>query len=54
MDDVLPGVIIDAVLGIDMNVTDEFKGQLDDIIFYDDYRGRELKTKEVKWAWCII
>ena len=29
MDDVLPGVIIDGVLGIDMNVTDEFRSQLD-------------------------
>ena len=34
MDDVLPGVIIDAVLGIDMNQTDVFKGQLNKIMFY--------------------
>ena len=34
MDDVLPGVIIDAVLGIDMNETTVFKGQLDDIMYY--------------------
>ena len=32
MDDVLTGVIIDGVLGIDMNVTDEFKSQMDAVI----------------------
>ena len=29
MDDVLPGVVIDGILGIDMNVTDEFMSQMD-------------------------
>ena len=32
MDDVLPGVIIDGVMGIDMNVTDEFMSQMDFMI----------------------
>ena len=44
MDDVLPGVIIDAVLGIDMNETDVFKGQLDDIVYYRS--GDPGRTKE--------
>ena len=49
MDDVLPGVIIDAVLGIDMNETDVFKGQLDDIVYYRSGDPGELKRmkKEV-------
>ena len=47
MDDVLPGMIIDAVLGIDINVTDEFRGQLDEIVYYDRNEGRHPKTKEV-------
>ena len=43
MDDVLPGVIIDAVLGIDMNDTRAFKGQLDDIMYYRRNNPEELK-----------
>ena len=31
MDDLLTGVIIDGVLGIDLNVTDEFRSQFDDM-----------------------
>ena len=41
MDDILPGVIIDAVLGIDMNVTDEFKSQRDLI-----FGGNSSEVKE--------
>ena len=50
MDDILPGVIIDAVLGIDMNETLVFKGQLDDIMYYNSNDPEELKRvkKEVK------
>ena len=49
MDDVLPGVIIDSVLGIDMNETLVFKGQLDDIMYYNSNDPKELKRmkKEV-------
>ena len=42
MDDVLPGVIIDGVLGIDMNVTDEFMSQLD---FPISGNSAEMKIK---------
>ena len=43
MDDLLPGVIIDAVLGIDMNETLVFKGQLNDIMYYNSNDPEELK-----------
>ena len=42
MDDVLTGVIIDGVLGIDMNVTDEFKSQMDGIISGSSIRIKEM------------
>lgn len=42
MDDVLPGVIIDGVLGIDINVTDEFMSQLD---FPISGNSAEMKVK---------
>lgn len=50
MDDVLPGMIIDGVLGVDLNVTDEFKGQLDDIIYVqaDDREELNKLKKEVR------
>ena len=32
MDDILTGVIIDGVLGIDLNVTDEFRSQWADTV----------------------
>ena len=49
MDDILPGVIIEAVLGIDIHDTDAFKGQLDDIMYYKSNDPEELKRmkKEV-------
>ena len=49
MDDVLPGVIIDAVLGIDMNETTIFKGQLDDVMYYrgNDPGEQRRMRKEV-------
>ena len=43
MDDILPGVIIDAVLGIDMNETLAFKGQLDNIMYYRRNDPEQLK-----------
>ena len=43
MDDILPGVIIDAVLGIDINETAVLKGQLDDIMYYSSNNPEELK-----------
>ena len=55
MDDILPGVIIDAVLGIDMNETLAFKGQLDDIVYYNSNDPEELKRlkKEVQVTYNI-
>ena len=32
MDDVLPGVIIDGVLGVNLTSIDDFKSQLDDVV----------------------
>ena len=43
MDDILPGVIIDAVLGIDINETAVLKGQLDDIMYFTSNNPEELK-----------
>ena len=48
MDDILPGVIIDGVLGIDLNVTDEFKGQLDDIVLYHSNEPGDPNKKDTK------
>lgn len=48
MDDVLPGVIIDGVLGIDLNVTDEFKSQLD-----FTFGGNSEEVKEQAQVGCI-
>ena len=42
MDDILPGVIIDGVLGIDLNVTDEFMSQTD---FPISGNSAEMKIK---------
>ena len=49
MDDILTGVIIDGVLGIDMNVTDEFKSQMDAII-----GGSSTEIKEMTQVYNII
>ena len=49
MDDVLPGVIIDAILGIDMNVTDEFKSQVDSI-----FGGNSSEVNEQAQVGCIV
>ena len=48
MDDILPGVIIDGVLGIDLNVTDEFKGQLDDLVFHRGNEAQQVDSKNLK------
>ena len=48
MDDILPGVIIEGVLGVDLNVTDEFKGQLDDIVLYHGNEPTEHNKKDKK------
>jgi hypothetical protein len=54
MDDILPGVIIDAVLGIDMNETAVFKGQLDDIMYYTNNDPQELtRVKREVHLQCI-
>ena len=44
MDDILPGVIIDGVLGVDLKDTEGFKGQMDDILYLqaDDPKERFL------------
>ena len=49
MDDILTGVIIDGVLGIDMNVTDEFKSQMDAII-----GGSSTEIKEMTQVYNIL
>ena len=43
MDDVLPGVVIDGILGIDMNVTDEFMSQMDKTQLTFDSTAKETK-----------
>ena len=52
MDDILPGLIIEGVLGVDLNDTGEFKGQLDDIMFYNSPGAQKIKNKEVRYNDC--
>lgn len=52
MDDILPGLIIEGVLGVDLNDTGEFKGQLDDIMFYNSPSAQKIKNKEVRYNDC--
>ena len=47
MDDILPGVIIEGVLGIDITDTVEFKGQMDDIMLYPG--NNSPQNKEEVW-----
>ena len=50
MDDLLSGIIIEGVLGIEMNVTDEFMSQLDKRLVVNT---EEMKRKaEVRMCLC--
>ena len=43
----MPGVVIDGILGIDMNVTDEFMSQMDFPITLDSHSPESKKRVEV-------
>ena len=46
MDDILPGMIINGVLGVDLIDTSEFRAQLDDIILYHGNNPEAVRRRK--------
>ena len=46
MDDILPGMIINGVLGVDLIDTSEFRAQLDDIVLYHGNNPEAVRRRK--------